>query len=150
MAVIRGLDDLSKKLAALGAKAGGKALRTSARNAMKPIQRMAKAAAPVGKKPHRTYKGNIVFPGYTKKAIRIRTGLKRGKATVRLGVLREAFYGVSFLDEGVTVKNRRTKKGNRLKKSYRIKGRHWFMDKFLQNRSLIEKTLRDELRKRLL
>jgi len=145
MAVIKGLKKLSDRLNQLDKKLAGKALRNATRDAMKPIQRRAKALAPVGREMHRNKSGSIVGPGYMKKQIRIRTRLKKGKATIMLGVTKDAFYGVLF-DEGVTISKR---KGKVLKGSYRLKPKHWLTKTFLDNRRQIENDLRKNLKKEI-
>lgn len=100
MAEIEGLKELSRKLVAIGAVAGGKVLRASAFAATTPAFQAIKAGAPVGKKIHRTFKGRLVAPGFLKRSMRRRSKLRKGRAIVTIGVDSEAFYGVSFVDQG--------------------------------------------------
>lgn len=112
MAKIEGYEDLSKKLSALGASAGGQALRSSAMAAMLPALKAAQAAIPVADPPYhegsgvrhnadgsvsynrsgtvrtvdpypkKTFLGRLVTPGFAKRSLRRRAALSRDKTTV--------------------------------------------------------------------
>ena len=99
---IEGLRELNNQLAAMGANASGKALRNALSSAALPVVKAAKANVPVGTTMHRTYKGRLVAPGFASRSIRRRSRLSRDKrsATVRIGVVPEAFYVVQFLEFG--------------------------------------------------
>lgn len=116
---ISGYKELSAQLTALGAAAGGSALRSAASFAMKPAQRAAEAAAPEANPPYgpyetrktpldpypkKTYKGRAVAPGFTRRSIVVRSWLARSRDLVRvmLGVRKEAFYAVQFLELGTS------------------------------------------------
>ncbi len=135
MATIEGLNELSLKLKKLSDGLGVKAMKDAANVAMDKTFLEVKTGAPVGKKPHRTYKGRLVAPGYLKRTLKksSRADRRRGKATVSIKAAPEAFYGVQFLDRG-------TKK---------IPARRWFADKFFKNRRQIESTFASELRKKV-
>ena len=99
---LEGFKELSDKLAELGKVAGSKAFRSAAMASMLPALRAAQAAAPVGQKAHRTYKGRIVAPGFTRRNVKRKSLLSRDKtkATILLGVAGEAFYALQFLELG--------------------------------------------------
>lgn len=101
---LEGVAELTAKLSQLGKKVQGKALRIAVREAMKPALKRAEALIPVGKVAHKTYRGRLVAPGFAKRNIRIRTRLSRDKekATAILGVNREAFYAVQFVELGTS------------------------------------------------
>lgn len=134
MAKIEGLKELNKKLAELGDKLGGKTLRQAAMNATTPAFRKIKAAAPVGSRAHRTYKGRLVAPGFLKRNIKRKSRYKGGRASVAIGVSAEAFYGVSFLDGGTR----------------NTDARPWFKRNFINSQREMEKRLASELRRKIL
>ena len=136
---LEGLDALSKKLATLG-KAAGKTLRSATMKATTPVQREMRNKIPKGTEAHRTFKGRLVPPGFSKRIKRV-SSFRRGVASVRIGVRREAFYAVNFIDQGIYV----TKRGKKLIKPYRIKPSNWFKKVFISNRQKME----DELTRQL-
>lgn len=101
---LEGVAALSAQLRELGALEDGKVLRSAARAAIKPALERAKATIPVGSVPHRTYKGRLVAPGFAQRNVRVAVNLTRDKqkAIARLGVDREAFYAVQFLELGTS------------------------------------------------
>lgn len=101
---LEGVAELTKKFQELGAAATGAALRSAARAAMKPAADRAKALIPVGTVAHRTFKGRLVAPGFARRSIRVVTKLSRDKqkVTALLGVRREAFYAVQFVELGTS------------------------------------------------
>lgn len=98
---IQGLRELSRKLSELGATTGGKVLRSAVMTASLPALRSIQAAAPVGTKAHRTYRGRIVAPGFLRRNIRRKSLLARDKtrAIVLIGPASEAFYA-QFIERG--------------------------------------------------
>lgn len=103
MTKLEGFDDLSHKLKELGAQVGGKTLRAALFAASLPALRSIQAAAPVGSKAHRTYRGRLVSPGFLKRNIRRKSTLSRDKsvAKVLIGPASEAFYA-QFLEFGTS------------------------------------------------
>jgi len=97
---IEGLAELSRKLSKLEAGLAAKTLRQAAMNAATPVVREARLRIPVGEEAHRTYKGNLVSPGFAKRNIKKKIAIKDGRAVVSIGVAREAFYVVQFLELG--------------------------------------------------
>ena len=75
-----GFEDLVRKLNELGAAVGGRVLRSALMTASLPALRSIQAAAPVGTKAHRTYKGRLVAPGFLKRNIRRKSLLARDKS----------------------------------------------------------------------
>jgi len=100
MPKVRGLKELDAKLNRLEAKVAAKTLRSAALQATTPALKTMKAAAPRGKQLHRTYKGNLVAPGFLSRSIKRKTTLKYGRAKVIIGVKKEAHYGVNFVEKG--------------------------------------------------
>lgn len=101
---IEGLKELSDQLSRLGSKVGGKALRSAAMRATLPVVKAAKSSAPVGVKPHKTYKGRLVSPGFLSRSVARKSRLSKDKrnAYVFIGVKPEAFYGLQFLELGTS------------------------------------------------
>ena len=110
---------MSNQLQAMGAAVGGQALKSGAFAAMKPALQAAQAAAPEANPPYgpyatrstpldpypkKTYKGRRVAPGFTRRSVAIRAFLARTRDFVKvsLGVRREAFYAVQFLELGTS------------------------------------------------
>lgn len=130
-----GADELSKKLKELGATVGGKALRSAAVSAMLPTLREAKQSIPKGTRAHKTYKGRIVAPGFASRQVRRKSSLSRDKtaATVRLGVTREAFYAVQFLERGTST----------------MRKQPWLVPAYNKTYKEVTKRFQDGLRKRI-
>lgn len=102
---VEGLSELSAKLRALGETVAARNLKGAARDAMQPVEQVAHATAPVGDRVHKTYKGRTVTPGFLQRSIRRTAFAKRGsKNEVRgvVGVSREAFYGLAFVERGTS------------------------------------------------
>lgn len=102
---VEGLKELSVKLRALGETVAARNLRGAARDAMQPVEQVAHASAPVGTVTHKTYRGRTVTPGFLQRSIRRAAFAKRGaKNEVRavVGVTREAFYGLAFVERGTS------------------------------------------------
>lgn len=130
---VTGMAELSLKLSKLGKALGSKTLRQAAMAATTPVFKEIKAAAPVGKKAHRTHKGRLVAPGFLKRSVKRKSRVKHGRATVTIGVAGEAFYGVQFLDRG-------TKK---------ISARNWFKKRFILNKPKMERSFKALLKEKI-
>lgn len=135
MARIDGLDELSKKLARLGSDLGIKTMRKATRKAIQPVFSEIKAAAPVGREPHKTYRGRTVSGGFLSRNIKLgsKTIKREGKAQAIIRVHPEAFYGVQFLDAGVPSRG--------------IPAKRWFADRFYKNRRAMENSLVQQLKR---
>lgn len=135
MPELDGLKELTKKLNQLETKLAGKTLRSAVVQASLPAFRAIKLAAPVGTGAHRTYKGNLVGPGFLKRSVKrvSKINKRTGTVSVAIGVRAEAFYGIAFLDRG----------------TIRITGRSWFKRNFVDNRSKMERRLVERLRAKI-
>ena len=130
---LTGLKELSDQLSQLDTALAAKALRQSVHNATLPATRAMKLAAPVGTVAHRTYRGRLVAPGFLKRSIRAISFFKNGKASALIGVKREAFYGVQFVDRGTKSMN----------------ARPWFKSVFEQSRDAMESRLVEQLKAKI-
>ncbi len=154
---IKGLAMLGKRLEELGGAMGIQTLRHATSAALEKTYRQVKAAAPKGTKPHKTFKGRTVFPGFLARSVkkRSRTFKREGRVQASIGVLKEAFYGIQFLDVGVVVTKRRkggkggSAGGGKAIKPYTIPARHWFRRRLYENRKQIEETFAIRLRERI-
>lgn len=81
-----------------------KALRSALMSATLPVVKEARARAPLGKLPHKTYKGRIVSPGFLARSLGRKSRVNRDGTgvSVSIGVRNEAFYGVQFLELGTS------------------------------------------------
>ena len=104
--LIEGGEELHRKLIALGSLEGGKVLRAAAHAAGVPIMREARARIPTNDRSYlkKTYKGRKVAPGFAKRSIakRVKLSADKSSATVSVGVRREAFYAVNFVELGTS------------------------------------------------
>jgi HK97 gp10 family phage protein len=130
---LEGMRELMMKLEQIDAAVAVKELRSAALQSTTPTLKKMKLAIPVGSDVHRTYMGRLVAPGFAKRSIKRSTKIEKGKIVVRIGVKREAFYAVSFLDPG-------TKK---------MSAHPWFKSVFEGNKSNIEGRFRDVLKKKI-
>ena len=119
MAKVEGFRELSRQLSAMGMAAGGKALRSAAMTATLPVVHKARANIPVGSPPYergsggfgtefdpyptRTYKGRLKTPGFAKRNIARKSILSKDKRRVKvlIGVRKEAFYAINFIEFGI-------------------------------------------------
>lgn len=101
---LKGAADLDRKLAALGNVAASKVMRGAMRAAMNEAKKEAEGSVPVGTVTHRTYRGRLVAPGFAKRNLRVVVVRDKSGAPLRalLGVRREAFYAVQFLELGTS------------------------------------------------
>lgn len=133
---IEGMRELSAQLATLGGKVGLKALRAATRNAATPIVRAARLRVPVGTRAHRSYKGNLLTPGYARRSIK-KTVRRRGRgrtvAIVDVGVRPEAFYAVQFLEVGTA----------------KMAARAWLVPAFEAARDDVEQRLSAQLKRQI-
>ncbi len=135
MSELEGFNELSKKLSALGEKVGSKYLRQSLMAAALPVVKAAKADVPKGNKEHKTYKGRLVGGGFAARNIAKRSSLSRDKRTayVRIGVKREAYYAISFLELGTKYQPKRP----------------WLTKALEQQQRAVIRRLGDRLRKKI-
>lgn len=99
---LAGSADLIKKLALIGGLDDGKIIVSAVRAGLTEAKKVAIQKIPKGTRSHRTYKGRIVAPGFASRNIKIivqRRSDKKG-ATAMLGVAKEAYYAVQFVERG--------------------------------------------------
>jgi HK97 gp10 family phage protein len=132
---VEGLKDLSKQLNSLGTKLAVKQLKSATMLGTSPALRKIKAAAPVGKKEHKTYTGRLVAPAFLKRSIKRKSKFnkKTGMAETVIGVKKEAYYGVQFLDEGTKY----------------ITARHWFAKVFERMRPVMVSEFKKRLKQKI-
>jgi hypothetical protein len=99
---LEGARELDAKLADLSRALRGRVLKNAVESAIGKARARAEATIPTGTVAHRTYKGRLVAPGFSKRSIRVAARLDRTreKATAVLGVAPEAFYAVQFVELG--------------------------------------------------
>ncbi len=101
-----GVQQLSRKLDALSQKLRGEVLRKAANAAVKPVLEEARSLIPVNKvqELHKTYKGRMVAPGFARRSVaaKVKLSLDGRAVFARMGVKREAFYAVNFIELGTS------------------------------------------------
>lgn len=97
-----GLKELEARLTAVPQRVQGNILRQTVREASAPLLAEARATAPIGDVVHKTYKGRTVLPGFTRRNIKVETFVTKDKssALALVGVVREAYYALQFLELG--------------------------------------------------
>lgn len=132
---LRGVAELTRQLKELGRLEDGRAVRAAVAAGIKPALARARATAPMRSEPglKKTYKGRLVAPGFLRRSVKTAVKLHRGKqrAIAMLGVRREAFYGLSFLELGTS----------------RLSKRPWLVPAFETTQSEQLKALAASLRK---
>lgn len=132
---LEGVAELTGQLNALGAEVAARELRGIVKTAIEPAEHLARQLIPVGTEPHKTYKGRIVWPGFAQATlhVEVRFDKRQGKAVASLGVGREAFYAVIFVELGTS------KKG----------AQPWLRPAFEQSKSPMLQHIAGELRRRV-
>lgn len=99
---LQGVANLVLKLRELGAMEDGKIIAGAVRAGMKPALKSAQQKIPVGTVEHRTYKGRLVAPGFSKRSLRIVVvkSKDRQQATALLGPSKEGYYVTQFVERG--------------------------------------------------
>lgn len=99
-----GVSELSAQLEDLKKGLDVKVMRSAVRAGIQPAFDKALRTIPVGQDLHRTYRGRLVAPGFSKRSLRIVTKVSEGgtKISAALGVRREAFYAVLFTELGTS------------------------------------------------
>jgi hypothetical protein len=107
---VEGAENLRKAFAELGDMSSSEWKRTLRAAVSTPAKKVVtQAAANIAKispgkaESHKTYTGRIVAAGFASRNIRMKIKLdtKRGIATAFIGVVKEAFYAISFFELGV-------------------------------------------------
>ena len=134
---VQGLRELQAKLKDMESKTSQKVLRSALMTSATPTVRKLRAVAPVGTRDHRTYRGRLVAPGFLRRSVGKESKLVRGKkstiAVVFIGVKKEAYYGVQFMDRGTKF----------------IKAHPWFRTTFESNSNNILSNFRSKLAAKL-
>lgn len=101
---LAGARDLFRKLVVLGGLDSGNLTRNAVRAGIGAAYRAAQQRIPVGDQAFRTYTGRLVAPGFAKRNIRVISVLSKDKktATAILGVRKEAYYAVQFVEMGTS------------------------------------------------
>lgn len=99
---LEGAAELTAKLFELGAEMAPGQLKGVAKDALTIAEHKARANLPQGEEPHKTYRGRLVSGGYAVSTLHIETRVDKrtGSAVATLGVGREAFYAVAFVELG--------------------------------------------------
>ena len=131
----QGFNELKNQLEALGAQAGGRALRNAANAAMTPAIKSVRAAAPRGSVGHKTYQGRTVAPGFLSRNIKKTSFLSKSKrwTAISIGVTPEAFYGLEFVDRGTKTQQKQD----------------WFEPAFERAQTEVLNRFSDDLRKKI-
>ena len=131
---VKGAKELERKLKRLSAAASGRVIRTAVNFAMTPALKDARANAPKGGVPHKTYKGRVVAPGFLSRSIKKKSKLARNKKTAWawLQVDGEAFYG-KFIEQG-TIK---------------LQAKPWMRPAMTRNKAIILSRYSDKMRQRI-
>lgn len=100
--LLEGFKDLEKKISALQKFDRGKVLRAGGNAAGQVVVKRARGKVPVGDEAHKTYKGRLVSPGFASRSIKKNVVMDRArtKVDVRVGVKKEAFYAINFIELG--------------------------------------------------
>lgn len=135
MATLEGAKDLAAKLQALKPSQQGSALKNAVQKAMLPTFREALHTVPIGSRPHKTYKGRTVEPGFAQQNLRLKTWVSKDKqaAVGMVGVNKEAFYVLQYIELGTS----------------KIPPRPWLEPAFRSNKASAVQTMIAELRKRI-
>lgn len=133
---VQGLKELSAKLRALGETVAARNLKGAAKDAMLPTELAAKSNIPVGTVAHKTYKGRTVTPGFAQRSVK--RAVTAGRATKNIvramvGVAREAFYVVAFLERGTS----------------KVPARPWLVPAFESTQGQVLQRFKESLKRRI-
>lgn len=134
---LQGAKELDRQLRELGDGMAAKVIRGALGEALKPTLARAKATIPVGSVPHRTYQGRLVAPGFSQRSIYISTSIRkdRSAASATIGMRKEAFYALAFVEFGVPSRG--------------IPARPWLVPAFNSTRGVMLNALTEALKKRI-
>ena len=128
-----GVREIVQKLERLDRRMSSRLVTSALRRSTTSTQRQMRAAAPVGKAMHKTYKGRLVAPGFLKRSIKrgIKTDKRTGNKYLLFGVRREAWYAKFYAEGPYTITQRRYKgKGTRSVKAYTLRRVPFFSEVF--------------------
>lgn len=99
---LEGVRELTGQLTDLGAKLATRELRGTVKAALQEAEHLARARIPQGTVGHYTHRGLFVTPGYALSTLHIEVSVNKrtGAVVATLGVGREAFYAVAFVELG--------------------------------------------------
>lgn len=97
---LSGGKELHAQLMALRDGLAPKLIRSALVDSVKPVLGLWRAGMREGTRAHRTYKGRLVQPGFSRKQAYISSGISRDKtkASATVGPRKEAFYNLWFLE----------------------------------------------------
>lgn len=132
---LEGVRDLTGKITELGAKLAARELRGTVKASLTIAEHKARARMPQGTEPHKTYRGRLVSPGYAITTLHIEVGLNKrtGAVVATLGVGREAFYVVQFVELGTAD----------------MAAQPWLRPSFEESEDAMLRSIADELRSRI-
>lgn len=132
---LEGVKELTGKLTEIGAKFAAKELRGTVEDALEEAEHVARARIPVGTEPHKTRRGRLVSGGFALATLHIETFVNKSKGTAvaMLGVAREAFYAVQFVELGTSTQE----------------AQPWLQPAFEQSKDPMLQRLADSLRQRV-
>lgn len=101
---LEGVRELTGQLTELGAKLAARELKGTVKTALEEAEHRARARMPQGDDPHFTHRGRLVSPGFAITTLHIEVGVNKrtGAVVAALGVGREAFYVVQFVELGTS------------------------------------------------
>ena len=137
---LEGVAELTKKLKEMADPKEAKAtLLASVRKPMRQVEDKARTniaiLSPGATDMHKTYRGKTVLAGFASRSIRSVASVSKDGMSVsaKLGVLREAFYALSFFELGTSS----------------IPRRPWLVPAFESSQSVMLRGVADELKKRI-
>lgn len=152
-ASLKGAKELDAQLKALGAGLAPKVIRGSLSDALKPTLALWRAGMAEGTRTHRTHKGRLVAPGFSRRNSYISSGVSRDgtKASATVGAKDEAFYNLWFLETvGFTGgKGKRKGRKGKTRTGRKVAPKPVLVPAFKATRSTMLSTLTASIRKRL-
>tara|TARA_R100000541_G_scaffold243_1_gene907 strand:- start:3978 stop:4412 length:435 start_codon:yes stop_codon:yes gene_type:complete len=138
---VEGLADTQKKLKALSGKLGWAAMSKGLAASARPMRAAAKKNAPVGTESHRTYRGNLVSPGFAKQSVVLVRFKKKYNSTalVAVGVKKSAYYAAAFVESGWTHRS-----------GTRVPAQPWLIKAYDQTIGMVPSTFVKSFRKMVL
>jgi HK97 gp10 family phage protein len=129
---LQGTSALVAKLKTLEKLDSGRVMINAVRDGMKPALKYARQAIPVGTRKHKSYLGRTLSPGFAQKSLRIVvTKVSDTRFQALLGVRKEAFYAVRFVELGTS----------------KMAAEPWLRPAFFASQNAQKQALSDSLRK---
>lgn len=100
MTQVLGVKELLRKFDQLKLAGQEKVLRAAVRSAGNAVAKEARQRIPVGSIAHRTYRKNLVSPGFARRSIRVLTYVdkRNGRVGAVVGVRAQAYYATQFVE----------------------------------------------------